>query len=98
MQSIIKPYKHNEQTKKLVCFLGGIRYLLPVIEAAHRHGYYVITVDYVPENIAHQYSDEFHNVSILDKDAVLQLAQELNIDGNIIFWCRPWCSNSCVCS
>ena len=52
--------------------LGGIRYLLPVIEAAHRHGYYVITVDYVPENIAHQYSDEFHNVSILDKDAVLQ--------------------------
>ena len=69
--------------------LGGIRYLLPVIEAAHRHGYYVITVDYVPENIAHQYSDEFHNVSILDKDAVLQLAQELNIDGILSFGVDP---------
>ena len=69
--------------------LGGIRYLLPVIEAAHRHGYYVITVDYIPENIAHQYSDEFHNVSILDKDAVLQLAQELNIDGILSFGVDP---------
>ena len=74
--------------KKLM-LLGGIRYLLPVIEAAHRHGYYVITVDYVPENIAHQYSDEFHNVSILDKDAVLQLAQELNINGILSFGVDP---------
>ena len=74
--------------KKLM-LLGGIRYLLPVIEAAHRHGYYVITVDYVPDNIAHKYSDEFHNVSILDKDAVLQLAQELNIDGILSFGVDP---------
>ena len=77
----------NKQKKLML--LGGIRYLLPVIEAAHRHGYYVITVDYVPENIAHQYSDEFHNVSILDKDAVLQLAQELNIDGILSFGVDP---------
>ena len=74
--------------KKLM-LLGGIRYLLPVIEAAHRHGYYVITVDYVPENIAHQYSDEFHNVSILDKEAVLHLAKELNIDGILSFGVDP---------
>ena len=77
----------NKQKKLML--LGGIRYLLPVIEAAHRHGYYVITVDYIPENIAHQYSDEFHNVSILDKDAVLQLAQELNIDGILSFGVDP---------
>ena len=77
----------NKQKKLML--LGGIRYLLPVIEAAHRHGYYVITVDYVPENIAHQYSDEFHNVSILDKDAVLKLAQELNIDGILSFGVDP---------
>ena len=77
----------NKQKKLML--LGGIRYLLPVIEAAHRHGYYVITVDYVPENIAHQYSDEFHNVSVLDKDAVLQLAQELNIDGILSFGVDP---------
>ena len=69
--------------------LGGIHYLLPVIEAAHRHGYYVITVDYAPNNIAHQYSDEFHNVSILDKDAMLNLAQELKIDGILSFGVDP---------
>ena len=69
--------------------LGGIRYLLPAIEAAHKHGYYVITIDYLPDNIAHQYSDEYHNVSIIDKEAVLQLAQELQIDGILSFAVDP---------
>ena len=38
--------------------LGGLRYLIPVIDAAHKLGYYVITCDYLPNNIAHKYSDE----------------------------------------
>ena len=61
--------------------LGGLRYLLPVIEEAHKLGIYVITADYLPNNIAHKYSDEYCNVSIIDKDAVLKAAQELKIDG-----------------
>lgn len=69
--------------------LGGLRYLLPVIEAAHKHDIHVITVDYVPGNIAHKYSDEYHNVSIIDKEAVLKLAQELKIDGIMSFACDP---------
>ncbi len=69
--------------------LGGIRYLLPAIEVAHKHGYHVITVDYLPDNIAHQYSDEYYNVSIIDKEAVLQLAQELQIDGILSFAVDP---------
>lgn len=69
--------------------LGGIRYLLPAIEAAHRHGVHVITVDYLPDNIAHRYSDEYHNVSILDKESVLQLAKELQIDGILSFAVDP---------
>ena len=69
--------------------LGGLRYLLPVIEAAHRHDIYVITVDYMPDNIAHRYSDEYHNVSIIDKDAVLALARELDIDGIMSFAVDP---------
>ena len=44
--------------QKKLMLLGGIRYLLPVIEAAHEQGYYVITADYLPDNIAHRYSDE----------------------------------------
>lgn len=69
--------------------LGGIRYLLPVIKAAHKQGYYVITADYVPDNIAHQYSDEYVNVSIIDKEAVLKVAREKEIDGIMSFGVDP---------
>lgn len=67
--------------QKKLMLLGGLRYLLPVIEEAHKLGVYVITADYLPDNIAHKYSDEYCNVSIIDKDAVLEKAQELKIDG-----------------
>lgn len=76
-------------SQKRLMLLGGIRYLLPVIETAHKYGHWVITVDYLPDNIAHKYSDEYHNVSILDKEAVLQLAQELKIDGILSFAVDP---------
>lgn len=69
--------------------LGGIRYLLPVIKAAHDQGYYVITADYLPDNIAHKYSDEYVNVSIIDKEAVLKAAQEKYIDGIMSFGVDP---------
>lgn len=75
--------------QKKLMLLGGIRYLLPAIEAAHKHGAYVITVDYLPNNIAHKYSDEYHNVSILDKEAVLALAKELQIDGILSYAVDP---------
>lgn len=75
--------------QKKLMLLGGIRYLLPAIEAAHKHGCHVITVDYLPDNIAHKYSDEYHNVSIIDKDAVLKLAQELQIDGILSYAVDP---------
>ena len=71
--------------QKKLMLLGGIRYLLPAIEAAHRHGCHVITVDYLPDNIAHKYSDEYHNVSTTDLDGVLSLAQELKIDGIVAY-------------
>lgn len=74
--------------KKLM-LLGGIRYLLPVIKAAHEQGYYVITADYLPGNIAHKYSDEYVNVSIIDKEAVLKAAQEKHIDGIMSFGVDP---------
>lgn len=74
--------------KKLL-LLGGARYLLPVIEAAHRLGIYVITCDYLPDNIAHKYSDKYLNVSIIDKDAVLDVAQKEKIDGIMSFATDP---------
>lgn len=80
---------NTDKKQKKLMLLGGLRYLLPVIEEAHKLGIHVITVDYLPDNIAHKYSDEYHNVSILDKDAVLKLAQDLEIDGIMSFAVDP---------
>ena len=74
--------------KKLM-ILGGSRYIIPVIKKAHELGLYVITCDYLPDNIAHKYSDEYVNVSIVEKEEVLIVAQQLKIDGIISFACDP---------
>lgn len=75
--------------QKKLMLLGGLRYLLPIINIAHKLGYYVITCDYLPNNIAHKYSDEYINVSIIDKDSVLRIAQEKRIDGIMSFAVDP---------
>ena len=75
--------------QKKLLLLGGIRYLLPMIKKAQARGIYVITADYLPHNFAHKYSDEYVNVSIIDKDAVLQIAREKHIDGIMSFACDP---------
>lgn len=76
-------------TQKRLLILGGARYAVPVIEAARKLGIYTITCDYLPENIAHKYSDEYCNVSIIDKEAVLEAAKRLKVDGVISFACDP---------
>lgn len=75
--------------KKKLLLLGGLKYLIPVIEKAKNLGYYVVTCDNLPHNVAHKYSDEYHNISILDKDLVLSLAMKLNIDGIMSFAIDP---------
>ncbi len=74
--------------KKLM-LLGGAQYLLPVIREAKKLGIYTISCDYLPDNIAHKYSDEYCNVSIIDKEAVLAAARKLEIDGIMSFACDP---------
>ena len=69
--------------------LGGSRYLVPVIRIARELGVYTITCDYLPDNTAHKYSDEYCNLSIVDKDAVLDFAQKARIDGIMSFACDP---------
>ena len=68
-------------SQKKLLLLGGLKYLVPVIDQAHRLGAHVITADYLPDNVAHKYSDEYCNVSIVDKDAVLEAAIRLKVDG-----------------
>ena len=71
--------------QKKLMLLGGSRYLLPAIEAAHKLGAYVITCDFLPDNYAHQFSDQYCNISLLDTPALLAKAKELEIDGVLGF-------------
>ena len=74
---------------KKILLLGGSRYILPVIDAIHKLGHYAITCDYLPNNVAHKRSNEYHNVSIIEKDMVLELAKKRKIDGIMSFACDP---------
>ena len=75
--------------KKKLMLLGGSRFLIPVIEKAHELGVFVITADYIPDNVAHQFADDYINVSVIDQQAVLEAAKEKNIDGIMAFACDP---------
>ena len=70
--------------KKLLV-LGGDHFAIPVVEAAHKQGYYVITCDYLPDNVAHKVSDEYINFSTTDKEGILEAARKLNIDGIVTY-------------
>ena len=74
---------------KKILLLGGLRYLIPVIKTAHELGYYVITCDYLPQNIAHQYSDKYIYANITDKELILKIAEEEKIDGIMSFAVDP---------
>jgi len=65
---------------KKILQLGANYFQITAIKAAKELGHYVITADYSPDNPGHKFSDEYHNVSTTDKDAVLELAKRLKID------------------
>lgn len=70
---------------KKIMLLGGNYFQMTATRAAKELGHYVISVDYLPDNPAHKLADEYHNVSTVDKGAVLKLAQELKIDGIVSY-------------
>lgn len=70
--------------KKLL-MLGGAPSQVLAIKKAKEMGHYVITCDYLESNPGHQFSDEYHNVSTIDKEAILELAKSLQIDGIVCY-------------
>jgi biotin carboxylase len=75
--------------QKRILFLGAAPTQIPPLQYAREQGHYVITCDYLPDNPGHKLADEFHNVSTTDKDAVLELAQSLKIDGIVAYASDP---------
>lgn len=65
---------------KKILLLGGAYAQTPVIKKAKDKGLYVITCDNEPKNPGHKFADEYFNVSTTDKDAVLELATNLQVD------------------
>jgi len=56
---------------------------LPAIKTAKKLGYNVVSVDNIPQNIGHKYSDSSENVSTLNLLEVLDVAKKHAIDGII---------------
>ncbi|MCR5125736.1 MAG: ATP-grasp domain-containing protein [Treponema sp.] len=74
--------------KKLL-MLGGSVYQTFAIKKAVEMGYHVITCDYLPNNPGHKFSHEYYNVSTTDKEAVLELAKKLEVDGIVAYASDP---------
>ena len=74
--------------KKLLMLRGSSAQVV-AIKKAKGLGYYVITADYLEDNPGHQFSDEYHNVSTTDKEAILNLAKSLHIDGVVCYISDP---------
>ena len=74
---------------KKILMLGGTRQQIPVIRRAKEMGFYVITCDYLPDNPGHRFADEYYNVSTTDKEAVLELAEKIQIDGIVAYASDP---------
>jgi len=75
--------------QKKILFLGATYQQIPPIKYAVDNGHYVITCDYLPENPGHKIAHEWHNVSTTDKEAVLDLAEKLQIDGVVAYASDP---------
>ncbi len=70
---------HNK--KRTLMILGAGIYQLPAIRKAKALGIEVITVDYLPNNIGHKYSDIYEDISTIEAEKVLSAARKHKIDG-----------------
>lgn len=69
--------------------LGGSTSQVCAIKKAHDMGHYVIICDYLSDNPGQYVADEFYQISTTDKEAVLELAQSLNLDAVVCYASDP---------
>lgn len=69
--------------------LGGSTSQICAIKKAQEMGHYVIICDYLPDNPGQYVADEFYQVSTTDKEAVLELAKDLNLDAVVCYASDP---------
>ena len=70
---------------KKILLLGGSAQQVVAIETAKRMGYYTILCDYLSDNPGQYISDKFYQISTTDKEAVLAIALQEQIDGILAY-------------
>lgn len=65
---------------KKMLMLGGSHAEIPMIAAARKLGYYVITTGNQADGMGHPYADAYINCDFSDKEAIFQLAKEQKVD------------------
>lgn len=74
---------------KKILLLGGSAQQVIAIQTAKRLGYYTVLCDYLPDNPGQYEADKFYLVSTTDKDAVLQVARQEQVDGVLAYASDP---------
>jgi biotin carboxylase len=84
MNTTRKTTRQHVRGKRLL-ILGAGPFQVPAIHKAVESGCYVITLDYLPDNVGHSYSQHYVKCSTTDIAGVLQAARTLKIDGICTF-------------
>lgn len=74
---------------KRILLLGGSAQQLIAIETAKRLGYYTIVCDYLTDNPGQYICDKFYLESTTDKETILKIAKEEQIDGILAYASDP---------
>ena len=79
----------NDKKQPRILMLGGSTSQVIAIKKAKDMGLYVIICDYLPDNPGQYVADEFYQISTTDKEAVYELAQNLNLQGIVCYASDP---------
>lgn len=74
---------------KKILLLGGSAQQIVAIETAKKLGYYTVLCDYLTDNPGQYSANKFYLVSTTDKEAVLKIAQDENVNGILAYASDP---------
>lgn len=74
---------------KKILLLGGSAQQVVAIETAKRLGYYTVLCDFLPDNPGQYHADRFYLESTTDKETILRIAKEEQIDGILAYASDP---------
>ena len=74
---------------KKILVLGCSAQQIVAIKTAQKLGYYTVLCDYLPDNPGQYEADKFYLVSTTDKDAVLEVARNEQVDGVLAYASDP---------